>query len=167
MDVKFGFVCYRDHPPQANTYVTKMKDLCTEKEIIKFILKQNTSEGGDIPEAALDGLLVAAKDISWRNESSRYIFHICDAPPHGKQFGIKSFWSDGVPSGVSVELVAKLINTNKINYRLIRIGERLEKMANIFNRLFDNYLDIDLEEASLLGRKISYIMVDELFKVGT
>ncbi len=46
---------------------------------------------GDYPEAALDGLHAAATQINWREAkhtpSLRYIFHIADAPPHGKEFG--------------------------------------------------------------------------------
>ena len=57
-------------------------------EIIKFINGLNAQGGGDYPEAVLDGLYEAAKAINWRNSWStpilRYIFHIADAPPHGK-----------------------------------------------------------------------------------
>jgi hypothetical protein len=56
---------------------------------------------GDYPEAALDGLYDAATKITWREAkhtpSLRYIFHILDAPPHGKEFGHESVFSNGVP----------------------------------------------------------------------
>lgn len=37
IDVKFGFVAYRDHPPQETTYVTKFMNLDTEEKVKKFI----------------------------------------------------------------------------------------------------------------------------------
>lgn len=46
--------------------------------------------GGDEPEAAHDGLLLSAQKLNWAQVAGtpvlRYIFHIADAPPHGKQF---------------------------------------------------------------------------------
>ena len=44
--------------------------------------------GGDEPEAAHDGLFLAAKKLNWAQVDGtpvlRYIFHIADASPHGK-----------------------------------------------------------------------------------
>ena len=44
--------------------------------------------GGDEPEAAHDALLEAATKLNWVELAGtpvlRYIFHILDAPPHGK-----------------------------------------------------------------------------------
>jgi len=74
--------------------VTIVFDLCTDEEIINHIENQSACGGGDYPEAALDGLLAAAKQINWRDSKStpslRYIFHIADAPPHGEEFGYPS-----------------------------------------------------------------------------
>lgn len=61
------------------------------KEEVWIKKKQNCYTLGDYPEAVLDGLYDAATKISWRDAkhkpSLRYIFHIADAPPHGKEFG--------------------------------------------------------------------------------
>ena len=46
--------------------------------------------GGDTPEAVFDGLVHGLKKTSWRvstdgkTKSKRFLFHGCDAPPHGK-----------------------------------------------------------------------------------
>ena len=85
-------MAYRDHPPEEKTYVTNSHDLTTSEEIVKFIKTLKSHGGGDLPEAVLDGLKVCISDISWRDNSKipslRYIFHLCDAPPHGKkEFG--------------------------------------------------------------------------------
>lgn len=46
--------------------------------------------GGDTPEAVFDGLINGLKKTSWRmgsdgkTRSKRFLFHGCDAPPHGK-----------------------------------------------------------------------------------
>lgn len=46
--------------------------------------------GGDAPEAVMDGLYQGLKKTNWRigtdgtTRSKRFLFHCCDAPPHGK-----------------------------------------------------------------------------------
>lgn len=88
MSTKFGFVAYRDHPPQDHTFVTRIHPLDNFEKTLNFIKKQDAAGGGDFPEAVFDGLLVSAKDSKWRKSFDkpilRYIFHIADAPPHGK-----------------------------------------------------------------------------------
>jgi len=44
-------------------------------------------EGGDIPEAVMDGLREGLMKTTWREiegkPSKRILYHCCDAPPHG------------------------------------------------------------------------------------
>ncbi len=54
--MKFGFVAYRDHPPEDLTYVTKYYDLSESEEIYSFINSLQANGGGDVPEAVMDGL---------------------------------------------------------------------------------------------------------------
>ena len=54
--VKFGFVAYRDH---SDEYVTKVRDLTSENEILVFINDLVASGGGDTPEAVIDGVYSA------------------------------------------------------------------------------------------------------------
>ncbi len=82
--MKFGFVAYRDHPPEDLTYVTKYYDLSESEEIYSFINSLQANGGGDVPEAVMDGLNDSINKMNWRDKSLRYIFHIADAPPHGK-----------------------------------------------------------------------------------
>jgi hypothetical protein len=54
--VKFGFVAYRDH---SDEYVTKVRDLTSENEVLVFINGLVASGGGDTPEAVIDGVYSA------------------------------------------------------------------------------------------------------------
>ncbi len=81
VDIKFGFVAYRDHPPEDSTYVTKMINLDEYEKVILFVNSLNALGGGDVPEAVMDGLFESSFNISWRKKSIRYIIHIGDAPP--------------------------------------------------------------------------------------
>lgn len=166
VSIKFGFVSYRDHPPQESTYVTKIKELCSEKEISDFIDILDCHGGGDEPEAVLDGLLDAAKNMGWRNNLTtpilRYIFHIADAPPHGEIYGKHSSWNNGCPCGLTIDGISHFINAKEIRYRLIKIGNTLENMVKIFKEKIYNYDDIVLDEASKLDIEISDMVIREL-----
>ena len=55
--VKFGFVAYRDH---SDDYVTRVRDLTNENEILPFINSLVASGGAmDTPEAVIDGVYSA------------------------------------------------------------------------------------------------------------
>lgn len=167
IDVKFGFVCYRDHPPQDSSYVTKTKELCDQQEILDFIFKQEAQGGGDYPEAVMDGLWEAATNIKWRNPlgtpTLRYIIHIADAPPHGDEYYFGSGnWKDGCPCGLKIDKIAHVINSREIHYRLVKIGTNLEKMTQIFRGQILNYMDLPLEEAGSLDIKVSDMIIREL-----
>lgn len=102
----FGFVGYRDHPPQDTSYVTLPKDLSDRETIKKFISTVTASGGGDGPEAVLDGLYDAAVKMSWREDSAKFVIHIADAPPHGKLY-VSS--GDGFPGGCPCKLTIENI----------------------------------------------------------
>ena len=167
IDLKFGFVAYRDHPPQDSTYVIKSKNLCDEEEILEFISNQEANGGGDTPEAVMDGLWDAAKNTLWRNPfgtpTLRYIIHIADAPPHGKEYSSFSMaWSDGCPCGITIEKIAHIINMREIHYRLIKVGSLIDKMCEVFKKHIINYDEIPLSDAYGLDIKVSDMIVREL-----
>ncbi|CAD8045141.1 unnamed protein product [Paramecium primaurelia] len=171
VSVRFGLVCYRDHPPQELTYVTELHDLCSNREILKAIQKSDCSGGGDGAEAVLDGLNVAAQQISWRDSSKipslRYIFHICDQPPHGKEFGgYSELWDEtGCPCGLKPDQIIHRINMRQIHYRLIKAdSKRLEKFADYFRGKVVNYDEVTLENGVADGMeiKISDMVIREL-----
>eukprot|EP00828_Plagiopyla_frontata_P025877 TRINITY_DN3331_c0_g1_i9.p2 TRINITY_DN3331_c0_g1~~TRINITY_DN3331_c0_g1_i9.p2 ORF type:complete len:214 (+),score=26.40 TRINITY_DN3331_c0_g1_i9:662-1303(+) len=170
IDVKFGFVAYRDHPPQDKTYVTKFQQLDSEDVVKKFIGELDTipGGGGDFPEAVMDGLMAASQQIAWRDSATvpqlRYIFHICDAPPHGKaEFGSESSqWNSGCPCGIKTNDIAHQINLNQIHYRLIKIGRSLDKMSNVFKEKFTNFDEQPISSASNLEIHVTDMIIREL-----
>ena len=59
----------------------------------------------------MDGLYESINKISWSENSTRYIFHIGDAPPHGKHYYPSNDWMndrfpDGCPCGIKIETLA-------------------------------------------------------------
>lgn len=88
--MRFAIVAYRDHPPQDSSYVTQHLDFTDQFEAINYVKTLTAGGGGDQPEAAHDGLLLSAQKLNWVQTEGvptlRYIFHVADAPPHGKEF---------------------------------------------------------------------------------
>ena len=67
------------------SFLVEHKDLTSAHGIVDYVSKNLSAiGGGDTPEAVMDGLMSAIGCTHWRPESARYIFHVCDAPPHGK-----------------------------------------------------------------------------------
>jgi len=87
VEVKFGFVAYRDH---CDKNLLDIKDLCGADEIMKFVDGVQAQGGGDAPEAVHDGCgrqsLRRQGGKMMKKNRVRMIFHITDAPPHGKEY---------------------------------------------------------------------------------
>ena len=87
-------------------------------------------EGGDIPEAVMDGLREGLMKTTWREiegkPSKRILYHCCDAPPHGKKYGRSSKdsgWEiNGCPCGTTVEHINKLLRFHHVKYSLFNAG---------------------------------------------
>ncbi|OLS28789.1 MAG: hypothetical protein ThorAB25_17940, partial [Candidatus Thorarchaeota archaeon AB_25] len=70
LEIRFGIVSYRDHPPQDRTYVTSVFDFTEKiKRVHKLISSLKPSEGGDTPEAVADGLYDARTKLSWERDA--------------------------------------------------------------------------------------------------
>lgn len=112
LDIRVALVAYRDHPPQDDTFVTKVFDF----DIIdNFQTSLNTLEaygGGDTPEAVWPGVH-AMFGLTWRDKSDRVAYLIGDSPPHGYAGGGADGFPQGDPSGITVEqLISSLKEFN-------------------------------------------------------
>lgn len=100
--IRFGFVSYRDHPPQDRSYVTRVFDFTDNiKRVHKEISNLKPSEGGDTPEAVADGLHDARTKLSWETDAYKVLLLVGDAPPHGRQYNSlgDDYFPDGCPAG--------------------------------------------------------------------
>ncbi len=162
--VRFAFVAYRDHPPQDTSYVTKVHPLGEEASIISFISTVTAAGGGDGPESVLDGLYDSINKIAWRKDSLRYIIHIADAPPHGKEYtgGSGDGFPDGCPCKIKIEDLAMQIKEKNIRYKLLKIGSYPNTMASVFRSKISGYEESDLDSAVQLEVKVSDIVVRDI-----
>lgn len=102
LEIRFGVVSYRDHPPQDRSYVTKVFDFSENiKRVHKLISSLNPSEGGDTPEAVADGLFDARTKLSWETDAYKVLLLVGDAPPHGRKYNSigDDYFPEGCPKG--------------------------------------------------------------------
>jgi hypothetical protein len=95
--LKIGIVGYKDHINTNSSYISSKKSeenyvskiLCdltgNHNEFKDSLFQIKCNGGGDDAEAVLDGLNLATNGIKWRESSLKYIYHICDMPPHGSE----------------------------------------------------------------------------------
>jgi hypothetical protein len=161
-DFKFGFVGYRDHPPQDSSYVTIVQNLTDKSTIERYISSVSASGGGDGPEAVLDGIHDAAHKISWRTDSCKFVIHIADAPPHGKLYVTSGDgFPEGCPCGYKIENIASAFKDKNIRYKLMKIGSYPNKMAEIFKKHFHDYECTELTSAVQLVDKVPERIIKE------
>eukprot|EP01126_Amoeba_proteus_P067253 TRINITY_DN9892_c0_g1_i1.p1 TRINITY_DN9892_c0_g1~~TRINITY_DN9892_c0_g1_i1.p1 ORF type:complete len:558 (-),score=88.89 TRINITY_DN9892_c0_g1_i1:22-1563(-) len=89
---RFAVVEYKDH---CDSLVTSFQDFTTPENATKYLSGLGATGGGDTPEAVFDGLRIAC-NLQWNAKHDKLLFHILDAPPHGRKY-----WSgdDDHPTG--------------------------------------------------------------------
>ncbi|KAF8729151.1 hypothetical protein AX14_006333 [Amanita brunnescens Koide BX004] len=109
-DLKFGVAAFRDHPPQARSFVTKAltPGPGPDREQVAFTVDPGhvanvlssleADEGGDGPEAVADALQMGLR-ADWRDNAFKVAIMITDAPPHG--LGEEG---DGFPHGCPLQI---------------------------------------------------------------
>lgn len=99
IDLRFGLVAYRDHPPQDQTFVTRTFAFTSSVEEMRVNLSTLSAQGGgDGPEAVEAGLKDTL-EMPWRPGATKVCILIADAPPHGLGESNDGF-PEGAPTGV-------------------------------------------------------------------
>ena len=79
---RLGVVTYRD---RGDEYLTRQLPLTPNYyEAVDFLDGLQADGGGDIPEAVLDGMKKAVRDMSWAGKAKRIVVLVGDAQPHAR-----------------------------------------------------------------------------------
>ncbi|KAH7885310.1 hypothetical protein F5I97DRAFT_1884410 [Phlebopus sp. FC_14] len=97
-DLRVGLVAFRDHPPQDHTFVVKNFGFSSDiSKVHKDLSGLYASGGGDGPEA-VTAALADTLNMDWREQASKMVVLIADAPPHGiGEYG--DGFDEGSPDG--------------------------------------------------------------------
>jgi len=138
--IRFAIVAYRDHPPEDNTWVTKVSDFKNSKETIDFLNELTARGGGDMPEAVLDGINAALNEVQWRPESEKSIIMALDAPPHGERFDQGNYNKKECPCGLHESTLLPKMREMKIDFSIIKLTNDINKMIDVFSQ----YINIEI-----------------------
>ena len=146
--LKIGLVSYRDHEDEELSYLTNIDiDLTSNiKEAIAILMSLNCMGGKDEPEAVFDGLNVAVNNINWRKESIKFIFHILDAPCHGKKYNnIEGDKYEECPENINIENIFSEMRNKNIKYTVIKLNDSVDVMLKEFKK----YVNIEIISPSI------------------
>src|SRR3954466_3704720 len=144
--IRVGFCGYRDHCDGSNRLqIFPFTDSCEE---FKSYISANVTAmgGGDSPEDVLGGLNAAITQMVWHNDT-RVLLHVCDYPPHGRQFSNLSDddFPDGDPNGLTAESVLGDMRSANIHYFFGKITNETETMIRIFYDIIGEFSVFDLD----------------------
>jgi von Willebrand factor type A domain len=108
-----GMIEYRDHPPQDTMLYKTYPFTADMQEAQKNIRRLKVDGGGDEPEAVLDGITAACRELTWWKHSRRLIILVGDAPPHGMGSRGDAF-PQGCLCGETIESVTRLAEEQRI-----------------------------------------------------
>ncbi|KAG8748780.1 hypothetical protein FRC12_013779 [Ceratobasidium sp. 428] len=84
-DLRFGAIGFRDHPPQDDTFPSKLlSDLTSDIDsVMTALASYQATGGGDSPESQADAMADALEKPTWNTKATKVAVLITDSPPHG------------------------------------------------------------------------------------
>jgi hypothetical protein len=136
--LKVGIVAYRDHgdEKESDSYLTKKQDFTDGNTSRKF-LNELTAKGGlDKAEAVFDGLNEVI-NLSWRKDSSKFLVHFIDGPPHGSEYGPDERYPNGCPCDIKDDDIFYPMRELNLKYSLLKLNDDVDVMCKCFLEFFD------------------------------
>ncbi|KAJ7695673.1 hypothetical protein B0H17DRAFT_930437 [Mycena rosella] len=165
-DLRVGLVAFRDHPPQDHTYITKNFGFSSDiAKVQKDLSGLYASGGGDGPEA-VTAAMFEALNMDWREEASKMVVLIADAPPHGiGEYG--DGFDDGSPDNNDPLQLARVMASRGITLFFVACEPALSgySYATDFYRAITNItsgLMLPLTTADLLAHAIVGSVLENL-----
>ena len=95
----------------------------------QYIANVEAIGGGDFPEDVVGGLNKVL-GLNWDINSKKQVFHVCDAPEHGKQFYDDSDddYPAGSPEGLKIEPLMQQFCSRDIQFTCIKLNNHTNKM---------------------------------------
>ena len=151
-----GLVTYRDHEDEEKTYLINIDlNLTNNFSDIKNLIYNISYEGGkDEPEAVVDGLNAIVNEINWRDNSTKFLVHILDAPGHGKKLNnLEGDKIENCPKNLNYEEILDKIRKKGIIYHIIEINDSIDIMIKEFEKIIDIEIikpEINMDKTKIL-----------------
>eukprot|EP00475_Leptophrys_vorax_P044240 TRINITY_DN8788_c0_g1_i1.p1 TRINITY_DN8788_c0_g1~~TRINITY_DN8788_c0_g1_i1.p1 ORF type:complete len:290 (+),score=80.08 TRINITY_DN8788_c0_g1_i1:98-871(+) len=123
--VRFALVCFRDHPPQETTFLTRVFPFTDSiDEMQDYVYTMAAAGGGDCPEAIECALAAVISEDGLNlggfgddSDSMKVVVLIGDSPPHGVHLSHGDDYPDGCPlKNDPIEIVEEMANRGIVLY---------------------------------------------------
>lgn len=138
LQVRVAFVGYRDigeHNRFSVMNFTKQVEM-----VQHFISKQEAEGGGDAAED-VQGAFNQALNLDWSPQSAKQIFHICDAPGHGKdicEYRVLDFYREGgSPEGFKLQEQMERFAAQNIQFTFFKLTDKTDLMQKVMQKHFN------------------------------
>jgi len=122
--LQLGIVEYRDHPDQAKIVYRVYPFTANLEKAQQTIESLQVDDGGDFPEAVLDGIVAACRELSWRPHALRLLILVGDAPPHGVGAAGDAFPA-GCPCGETIASVTRQAEEMRITIHALGLTQHV------------------------------------------
>lgn len=128
--LRLAFIGYRDHCDKEERLAV-MRFTSSVNEFINMVSSQRAKGGGDDAEDVFGGLHVV-RGLDWNGET-RILYHIADAPCHGREFhGTDSSddFPDGDPNGLKADDILHALKGLNVQYYFGKIKSKTDTMVS-------------------------------------
>jgi hypothetical protein len=133
--INIGIVGYRDIKETNRFDIFEFSN--DADAAIKFLNGLSAEGGSDIPEDVNGGFQKVINQLKWTGDT-KIIFHIADAPCHGKEFHNESDdYPDGAPEDVSWQELFNKMKAKHMNYIFFKIEKCTDKMFKKFKEIYE------------------------------
>lgn len=133
--VQVGLVAYRDYGDLVRSRVV---DFSTAKRVMEVLAKIR-ADGGDDEAEDVAGALSQTLSLSWNTADIRMVFHIADAPAHGRLFHgltVSDRFPRGDPDGLDPRDSILQMSRDGFYYTFVRITSATDTMLEVFHTVW-------------------------------
>jgi hypothetical protein len=150
-----GLVAYRDY---GDTVRRRIVDFTSAADV-EQALRGVHAEGGDDEAEDVAGALDRTCGLTWGPSDVRLVFHIADAPAHGRRFHpprVSDRFPEGDPDGHDPLRLLQHLASQDVDFTFVRITSSTDMMIDVFHDVYTNaggrFRVIDLHPQSYDGR---------------
>ena len=131
--LKVAFVGYRDHCDKERIISLPFTGEITHFK--SFVSNVRAYGGGDAAEDVFGGLEEAGQ-LQW-TAPNRILFHVADAPCHGKQYhdDVLDDFPNGDPRSLNAQDLLKVLEDKNVKYWFAKLTDKTDKMITKFRNL--------------------------------
>lgn len=153
--IEVAVVAYRDY---GDVVRRRVIDFTVPHEAEHF-LQDIYAEGGDDEAEDVAGALNRAYGLTWGPSDVRMIFHIADAPAHGRMYHlprVSDRFPDGDPDGKDPRESLRHLAWQEVEFTFVRITSSTDVMIDVFHEVYThnggNFRVIDLHPQTYGGQ---------------